>query len=106
MSLRFLVPLLALAAVLGTSAAECVPTRSDGAPDLSEQTLTVAAGDVGTFYVTNDVCQLIRGGQPCFWAVHVYEESNGLDGLQRRDHYDWDDACGLPADTLVEYTDA
>lgn len=52
----------------------------------------------GRYYVHVVTCQLA-----CTFALWVYEESNGLDGWQPKDHY-IDATChdSIPSDTLVE----
>lgn len=48
-------------------------------------------------YVDNDLCQ-----PACLASVWIYQESNGIDGLQRGDEV-VDHTCGgkFPADTLL-----
>lgn len=81
-------PVFALLGVFAVASAmathDCVPTTS--APEI----------DVAGFYVDNDLCQ------PCMWSIWVYQESNGIEGLQRGDEV-VDDTCGgqIPADTIV-----
>lgn len=76
----------ALAALLPASlAAKCQPTTSETA-------LTV-----GDYYVAELQCE-----DGCLLSLYVYEESNGIDGLQRGDDQ-VDDTCGgqIEADTPV-----
>jgi hypothetical protein len=49
------------------------------------------------YYVDYDQCQ------PCMWSLYVYEESNGIDGLQRGDEVVDDTCAGAagPSDTIV-----
>jgi hypothetical protein len=80
---------------LGSALAdECVPS-------------TTPAVAVGPYYIYD--CLLDdspQGGQECWfpgpWAVWVYEESNGIAGLQRDDEIR-DDTCAgqIPGDTIV-----
>lgn len=76
---------LALFAASGVRAQDCVPV-----PPESEMS-------VGGLYVDNDLCQL-----DCVASVWIYQESNGIDGLQRNDA-GADDTCGgvIAADTLL-----
>lgn len=49
-------------------------------------------------YVVTDPCQATS---ECMLSVWVYEESNGMGGLQRADDF-WDQTCEVPAvDSLV-----
>lgn len=105
-------PLLSLAFALAflvpSSAAECVPTTSE------------ADVTLGAFYVDDAiscssydlegcpfrVCLFPIGG-PCLvesglWYMWVYEESNGIPGLQRQDEMQ-DDTCGgvIPGDRIL-----
>lgn len=70
-----------------------VSTESAGA--------TVGSGDAYslTLYLISDTCQLDGS---CIASAWVYQEMNGIDGLQRQDAYR-DDTCGgrFPADLLV-----
>lgn len=78
-----LVSIIALALPAGANG--CLPTTST--PEL----------DVAGFYIENDPCQ-----PECMWSFWVYQESNGMDGLQRGDEVK-DDTCGgvIEADTIV-----
>jgi hypothetical protein len=77
--------MLVIIAWSGTAAAdECIPL---GSADLQ----------IGTFYVDAALCQPI-----CTGDLVIYEESNGMQGLQRHDdHEDW--TCGgmIPHDRQV-----
>lgn len=111
--------LVFLALTFGASADGCVPTTSD--PEI-----VVPGTDLKNwFYVDNDLCQLppdgslepndifdwytggSYGGEPggaCFLSIWIYEESNGIEGLQRGDVM-VDNTCGgmIEADTLTPY---
>jgi hypothetical protein len=53
----------------------------------------------GRYYVVNDECQ-----PGCLFSVWIYQESNGVDGLQRGDDVCLDDGscCGHPeSDTVI-----
>lgn len=73
--MRFLILALAVAATLPTAGAECFPGR-------------VATATLGDYYVDTNAC--LPG---CLLDFVVYQESNGLGQLQRRDFYA-DDTCG------------
>lgn len=82
--MRTLLVLIALAALaLPAGADECVPTASDA--------LTLEAPDA-TYYlvVDNEMCQ-----PGCLFSTWIlqYEETNGIEGLQRAD-LRHDDTCG------------
>lgn len=49
-----------------------------------------------TYYVALDNFQLFT-----FWSVWIYEESNGLAGLQRADEVQWNENCGHGGDTII-----
>jgi hypothetical protein len=50
------------------------------------------------FYVINDLCQV----DLCGWSIWIYEETNGMAGLQRKDDFIGDDTCGQVAgDTII-----
>jgi hypothetical protein len=62
-------------------------------------TCDVGAGPdltIGDFYVDKDLCM----DEVCFAAVWVYEEANGIGGLQRRDSVT-DTTCGFTPDALI-----
>lgn len=92
--IRFtLLALATLALFLPAGAEECVPTTSEPEIDTGET-------GFGRYYVDNDVCQF----DGCAFSVWVYQESNGIDGLQRNDEMK-DDTCGgmIDSDTLASY---
>lgn len=89
----------ALAAVLLALAAPshawgCQTTTSNPEVDTYEWS-GVHAGP--RFYVDNDPCPV-----ECLWSIWVYQESNGIDGLQRGDEM-VDNTCGgaIPHDTII-----
>lgn len=91
--LKTIVPVLALALALvavPAAAEECVPTTSDPEFDSAD----LGGTGVGLpahgprYYVDNDPCQ-----PQCLFSTWAYEESNGIDGLQRGDEVK-DDTCG------------
>ena len=89
---KFFVVMTALVAVSmlnPVSAQDCVP---------AEQTPEVDTGDTpaGRFYVDNDLCQ----ADGCGFSIWIYQESNGVDGLQRNDEISGDQACGN-GDTII-----
>lgn len=77
--------LLAFSLTFTASAGGCTPGKSE--PTLA----------VGAYYVVNDVCQ-----PSCAFAVWIYEETNGIQGLQRHDAGK-DDTCGgfIEPDSMV-----
>jgi hypothetical protein len=99
---------LVLLAVPAT-AEECEPTTSEPEVDTGETA-------IGRYYVDNDDCQDMSnpvsvlpgggygGGGGCLFSVWIYQESNGIDGLQRGDEMK-DDTCGgeIEMDTLPFY---
>lgn len=82
-----LAAVVALAAPVGAD--ECVPTTSN--PEIDAP---FGAGD--HTYIDNDLCQ-----PDCIFSVWVYQETNDIPGLQRRDSVK-DDTCGgqIDADTF------
>jgi hypothetical protein len=85
---KFFTTLLTLAALgvaLPAMAQECTPTTS------------VPEVDAGGFYVDNDLCQ-----PTCVFSIWIYQESNGILGLQRGDEVH-DDTCAgqIDPDTIV-----
>jgi hypothetical protein len=86
-SLTTLLTFVALGIALPASAGACTMTTSS--PEL------VLPGGI---YVDNDACQ-----PECLFSAWIYQESNGIDGLQRGDE-DVDDTCGGTAgdsDTIL-----
>jgi hypothetical protein len=82
--------LASLAIALPAYAGGCEITTS--APELTIP--ETAAGPA--HYVDNDACQ-----PGCGFSIWIYEESNGMDGLQRGDEV-VDDTCGLiDSDTIL-----
>lgn len=79
--------LLAFALMLPQTglAQECEPSTSTTD---ETQTVITAETPAGTFYVATDHCQ-----PECIFSVWVFQESNGIDGLQRNDEVR-DDTCG------------
>lgn len=75
--------LLTLAPAAGQA---CTPTTSDPEIDTRETPM-------GRFYVDNDLCQIEDPPHGCLFSIWTYQESNGLDGLQRHDE-GHDDTCG------------
>ena len=73
---------LAIPATIATHHAECVMTSSEHELDSGET-------PAGRFYVDND--------PDPDWSIlstlWIYQEANGIDGLQRRDEF-VDDTCG------------
>lgn len=86
---KFFTTMLALAAlavaVPATLAAGCEPTTSE--PEVTQ----------GEYYVDNDACQ-----PECIFSIWVYQESNGIAGLQRSDEQ-VDNTCGgaIESDTII-----
>lgn len=84
--MRAVVPLLFVLVLVAPVRAEtCIPNGPT--PEV------VAQG----YYLDNDVCQ-----PECAASVWLYQESNGIDGLQRQDHV-VDGTCGglIEPDTRV-----
>jgi hypothetical protein len=78
---------LAVVAITGTAfAQDC------------EMTTSIPEAAAGGFYVDNDLCQPV-----CLFSIWIYQESNGIEGLQRGDEV-VDDTCGGAAgeaDTII-----
>ena len=105
-----LLALLSLAVLAGASAQTVCTERSHadvtictdhrGVPDCT------GGPDDRIFYVDNDLCQT----EGCTFSFWIYEETNGYEGLQRKDAVNesetrWtkDDTCdgAIPSDTIV-----
>lgn len=93
MRLAVLPPLLLALALAGTGAAGHCASWSSTTADVD----TCQAGASPCYYVSIDFCQ-----PDCHILVWVYEESNGVPGLQRGDEV-VDNTCHgmIPADTIV-----
>lgn len=67
-------------------------------PTTSEADIGLSTRVAGEWYVENSPCQ-----PDCASYLRLYEETNGIEGLQRSDET-VDDTCGgaIPADTLRE----
>lgn len=74
--LGFLSALLFLLTLTPVIAQECTPTTSDPEVDVG-----------GVYYIDNDWCQ-----PTCMFSIWIYEEANGIEGLQRGDEVK-DDTC-------------
>ena len=76
--------LLALAAfALLVPAQATAPCYTTSTPQASIPDVTGQVG--GDIYVVNDLCQPVVGDGSCIQSDWVYEESNGISGLQRGD---------------------
>jgi hypothetical protein len=87
-----LVCLLALLLLAPAAAQGCQMTSSNPEVDTG-----LPVDGAPRFYVDNDLCHF------CLFSIWVYQESNGIDGLQRGDEV-VDDTCGGAAgasDTIV-----
>lgn len=63
-------------------------------PTTSRPEIDTGSTPAGQLYVDNDF-------HPDMWSIWVYEESNGINGLQRKDEMK-DDTCGMiPGDTII-----
>lgn len=93
MRLAVLPPLLLALALVGTGAADHCESWSSTEADAQ----TCEAGASPCYYVSIDFCQ-----PDCHILVWVYEESNGLEGLQRGDEV-VDDTCHemVRPDTII-----
>ncbi len=87
----FVVVMFGLAFIAPSSADVCEPTTTE--PEVTLETVA------GTYYVDFIFCQ-----PECYpnFAYWVYEESNGIEGLQKNDAYE-DDTCGgrIAGDTIL-----
>ena len=93
--------ILILAAVLAIAVpveADHCTTFSTSAPD---HDTTVDADGVPRYYVDIDYCHVSQNNNECLFSIWLYEETNGIDGLQRGDEV-VDDTCGglIEADTI------
>jgi len=63
----------------------------------SYNTSTAEFDAIPPYYVDNDLCQ-----PGCIYSIWVYEETNGIEGLQRGDEF-VDDTCHglIEADTII-----
>jgi len=80
-----LLTVAALAIAVPVSAQDCEPSNAD------------AEVDLGGLYVDNDPCQ-----PECLFSIWVYQETNGIEGLQRGDEVE-DNTCGgqIESDTII-----
>lgn len=76
-----LIALTAIAMMVPASAADCY-TTSDPEVTTPAGTGPNAGGEV---YVDNDNCQPVVGDGTCLFSTWIYEETNGIAGLQRDD---------------------
>lgn len=69
------------------------PVRADGCEPIDPSPELEVAG----YYLDSDLCQ-----PECVASVWLYQESNGIGGLQRQDHV-WDSTCGglIEPDTRI-----
>lgn len=86
--------ILVLAAPLALATDECIPTTTD-------------AISAGAYYVYEPCLDdTPQGREECAywgpWSIWIYEESNGISGLQRQDELR-DDTCGgmIAGDAIV-----
>lgn len=88
---KFFTTLLTLAAL-----SIAVPAFADGC-ELTTSNPEVAAGG---FYVDNDLCQV---DGTCIFSIWIYQETNGIDGLQRNDdvHDDTCDGAAGESDLII-----
>lgn len=87
-----LLPAVLALALLATSAnADHCVTYETARPEFDS-----GPTPVGRWYWDNDACQ------PCMWSTWIYEESNGIDGLQRADEV-VDGTCHglIKGDTII-----
>lgn len=95
--------LAALTFAPATVSAACWSTSSPEY-DTGVATGISLTGGNGRYYADNDVCQAFWGGvgDQCLASTWVYEESNGLPGLQRDDDIVSDvRGCGVRGDNIV-----
>jgi hypothetical protein len=87
---------LALALAMPAAAQECTPTTSAA-------TLTVhAIGGIGYYVVEDPGWLTCEFGIPECGSIWVYEEANGIAGVQRADDVHDDTCTGqIPGDRLV-----
>lgn len=89
------------AAAAPSLAAACEPTTSSPHFCTSSIAVPCLPGDVaGAYYLISD-CPFVGPGS-CMWSIWVYEETNGIEGLQRADEV-VDDTCSgaIPGDRIV-----
>jgi len=105
-----LTTLVFVSLAMPVGAEECVPVTENpevdtdrDAPGAVDAAQSVEGGLVLTpghhqYYVDNDFCQL----ENCGFSIWIYEESNGVAGLQRNDQFSGDRTCGLyDGDTII-----
>jgi hypothetical protein len=78
--MRSIFPCVTLLAMLVLGSAAQATTRCYTTSD-PELTLPAVGPGIGGVYVDNDVCQL----DGCTFSLWIYQESNGIPGLQRDD---------------------
>lgn len=90
--------MIALAMPVG--AEHCV-TWSTHAPEVDTKIASEAAG-LDRYYVADDCFPLIACPMEPIFSLWIYEESNGIEGLQRGDEV-YDDTCHgmIDGDTIV-----
>lgn len=91
--MRIVLILSVILALTVSAGADHCTTYSTASPELD---LDPSPAPGPRFYWDNDPCQ------PCMWSTWVYQESNGIDGLQRGDEVQ-DDTCHgmIESDTVV-----
>ena len=96
-------------AILVAAIAFMVPASAEGecyATTEPDVTTPAAVGpNGGALYVDNDPCQPVIGDGSCTFSIWVYEETNGIDGLQRDDEVQSDvsgcsEESGVVGDTI------
>lgn len=87
---------LALALAAPAFARPCVMTTTE--PDFDSDPMGLGVGP--RFYVDNDNCSFTG---LCLFSLWIYQETNGVDGLQRQDEV-VDDTCNGaagPGDAII-----
>lgn len=91
--------LLLLVAAVPPGLAEHCESYSTSEPEVTTPSDPTTLGVVPTYYHDQDICW---SSGTCVSSYWIYEESNGLPGLQREDEI-VDDTCHgmIPGDTIV-----
>lgn len=90
--------------LLGLAAfALLVPANAEGdCWTTSEAAVTVPGqGLAGDLYLVNDACQPVIGDGSCTFSIWLYQESNGIAGLQRGDEVHTD-VAGCPEEIVAD----
>lgn len=96
------VAVAALMFQIPAAAYPCEPTTTEPLLTTTATGQSLSGDGDGVYYLDHEGCILPWGPGSCHGYYWLYEESNGIDGLQRQD-YIVDDTCDgrIAGDTLV-----